>query len=390
MVAVLREAAAVGGAIVSAADVEVAVIGAGIMGAATAWHLARRGVSTALVERFEPAHARGASHGTTRNFNLGYDQPTPLAWLREADRAWAELESEAGEPILDRTGIVNHGPGRDLVAVAAAVRAGGFEAELLDAAEASARWPGFRFDGTVLVTPQAGRLRADRALAAFVAGARRAGAAVDFRSPVVGGSVDARAADAGGDAVVRLRIRQEGEPERELTARRVVVTAGAWTRSVLSAIGAEVPLPPLRVTQEQPAHFMPHLVPEADWPGFNHVPAPDDPATAWFPAGVYGMGSPGEGVKAGWHAVGPEVDPDRRDFLPVPELSASLRRYVAQWLPGLDPATAVETTCTYTSTPDAAFALERVGPVVVGAGFSGHGFKFAPVVGRLLADLATT
>ncbi|QIG41196.1 FAD-dependent oxidoreductase [Microbacterium sp. 4R-513] len=361
-------------------DAQVVVVGGGVMGAATAWSLARRGVDVVLLEQFEGGHTRGASHGASRNFNLSYDDPALLAWLREAEGLWRELEAEAGSAVLTRTGIVNHGPGRDLPAVAAAVSAGGFAGDLLDGAEAERRWPGLRFEGRVLHTPEAGRLNADRAVAGFTDAAGARGARVLISTAVVGGSV--------GDDGVVLRVRSAGG-ETELRAHRAVVTAGAWTVDVLAGLGASFALPPLRVTQEQPAFFAPLIGAPEDWPGFNHAPSSDDPATAWFPSAVYGMGSPGEGVKAGWHGVGPETHPDRRTYVPDPELTARIRRYAQEWLPGVDAASLAEITCTYTSTPDSAFFLERIGPVAVGAGFSGHGFKFAPVVGRVLADLVT-
>ncbi|WP_243075482.1 FAD-dependent oxidoreductase [Microbacterium sp. SS28] len=366
-------------------DAQVAVVGGGVMGAATAWQLARRGVDVVLVERFGRGHVFGASHGASRNFNVSYEDPALLAWLREASVLWRELEAETGAGILTTTGIVNHGPGRDLVAAGRAIAAGGFETELLDAAEASARWPGFRFAGPVLHTPQAGRLHADRARAGFADAAAARGARVLTETAVVGGSVGSV------DDGVALRLRAADGAEQELRVDRVVVTAGAWTVDVLASLGATFALPPLRVTQEQPAFFAPLAGAEAleDWPGFNHSSSPDDPATAWFPSGVYGMGSPGEGVKAGWHGVGPETHPDRRTFVADPGLSARIRRYAQEWLPGVDAASLAEITCTYTSTPDSAFFLERVGPVTVGAGFSGQGFKFAPTIGRVLADLIT-
>ena len=99
------------------------------------------------------------------------------------------------------------------------------------------------------------------------------------------------------------------------------------------------------------------------------------------------MHTPGEGIKAGWHAVGPETDPDRRSFEPEPGQLAALQRYAAEWLPGVDPESCVPISCTYTLTRDEHFVLDRSGPIVVGAGFSGHGFKFVPTVGRILADL---
>ena len=100
------------------------------------------------------------------------------------------------------------------------------------------------------------------------------------------------------------------------------------------------------------------------------------------------MLTPGEGVKVGFHAVGDEVDPDDRRFR-APDLArAALREYVAEWFPGLDPETAAEISCTYTSTDSGRFVLDRVGPITIAAGFSGHGFKFAPAIGRVLADAA--
>ena len=103
---------------------------------------------------------------------------------------------------------------------------------------------------------------------------------------------------------------------------------------------------------------------------------------------MYGLTDPCGEVKVGFHGTGPVCDPDRRTFTPEPEGMARLQDYVATWLPGLDPGGPTPISCTYTSTPDAEFVLERHGPVVVGAGFSGHGFKHAPAVGRILADLA--
>ena len=134
------------------------------------------------------------------------------------------------------------------------------------------------------------------------------------------------------------------------------------------------------VTEESPAHFAPLEVSDV-WPSFNHFVTPG----AW-PSHVYGMPSPGEGVKVGFHGVGDEVDPDARP-LRTDKHAAVLAEYVREWMPGLDAATAVPISCTYTSTPDEAFVLDRVGRIVVGAGFSGQGFKFAPGVGAVLADL---
>ena len=154
-----------------------------------------------------------------------------------------------------------------------------------------------------------------------------------------------------------------------------------------SLLGGLVALPRLVVTQEQPAHF---AVRDAAmvWPSFNHFPGAAHAGYGYWLSPVYGMLTPGEGVKAGWHGVGPVVDPDLRDYEAEPVQFAALRRYAREWLPGVDAEVATPISCTYTTTPDSTFVLDASGPVAVGAGFSGHGFKFTPAVGRILADLA--
>ena len=121
------------------------------------------------------------------------------------------------------------------------------------------------------------------------------------------------------------------------------------------------------------------------WPGFNHYPGTGAEYKNWY-SPVYGMQTPGEGIKAGWHGVGPVVDPDRRSFQPEPVQLAALQDYARTWLPGVDADAFEAISCTYTTTPDEDFILDRIGPVVIGAGFSGHGFKFTPVIGRILAE----
>lgn len=352
--------------------VDTLVIGGGAMGSAAAWQIARRGRDVALLERFAPGHSNGASHGASRNFNLSYDEPHYLALLAEALPLWRELEAESGTQLLDQVGIVNHGPTTRFESVHGALSAAGFTAELLGTEAAAERWPGIRFDTRVLFTPQAGRLNADAAVRALQQAATRHGARVLHNTRAVHLEVS------GTDRVFVATDIDTFE------ARRVVVTLGAWTESFL---GTTVPLPRLVVTQEQPAHFA-RLDESHAWPGFNHSAEPGSAVYDFWPSHVYGMYTPGEGIKAGWHGVGPVVDPDRRSFTSEPQQLQALRRYVREWLPGADPDVFTEISCTYTTTPDSNFVLDRRGPIIVGAGFSGHGFKFTPAVGLVLADLA--
>ncbi|PJJ62316.1 FAD-dependent oxidoreductase [Compostimonas suwonensis] len=359
--------------------VDTVVIGGGAMGSSAAWQLARRGTEVVLLERFAPGHANGASHGASRNFNVSYDDPSYLAMIVESLRLWRELEDETDARLLDQVGIVNHGRGGRLDAVASALEGVGFAPELLDVAEATTRWPGIRFDTRVLHTPEAGRLNADAAVAALQRSAAQHGARVEHSTPVTRVEVldDERVRVTTGGA-------GGGSAGEVFEARRAIVTVGAWTQKLL---GPVVDLPRLVVTQEQPAHFA--ATDESFvWPGFNHGFEPGAPGYDYWYSGVYGMYTPGQGIKAGWHGVGPVVDPDARDFTPEPVQLEALRRYVREWLPGADADRFVDISCTYTTSPDSNFVLDRVGPVVVGAGFSGHGFKFTPAVGRILADLA--
>jgi sarcosine oxidase len=350
----------------------VVVVGGGVMGLAAAWELTRRGERPIVLERFARGHRRGASHGETRNFNNAYGEDHYLDLLVRAREGWDALGDVEGEPLLRLHGLVSHGSGAALGSASGVgladidrrLRARGIPAELLDGAEAGRRFPGMRFEDTVLYSPDAGVARAAAALRELERRIVAAGGEVRWETPVE-------------------RIEDDGEAVTVTTdagtlrADVTVVTVGAWTKRLVDGI----PLPRLRVTEESPAHFAPRD-PASPWPSFNHFVDPDS-----WPANVYGMPTPGEGVKVGFHGVGDEVDPDDRSFR-TDKHAATLAAYVREWFPGLDADTAVPISCTYTSTADDAFLLDRRGRIVIGAGFSGQGFKFAPGVGATLADLA--
>lgn len=341
------------------------------MGSAAAWSLARAGHDVLLLERFGARHHRGASHGAFRNFNTSYATEPYVSLLVEARRLYQKLSDEVGIPLLEQVGLVRHGGGPGYRGIVDALSAVGQRAELLPDTVAQRRWPQFRIDREALWIPEAGRIRAEDAWAGLQSMAAAHGAQLRF------------------DATVRsIRVTDDDRVEirtddATVTARRAIVTVGGWSARVL---GGLVPLPELRVTQEQPAHFR-QLDPGLEWPTFMH----DLDRTrhdGWL-SGIYGMRSAGEGIKAGWHGTGPVVDPDHRDFLPVAAQLEALQEYARRWLPGVDADAAEPISCTYTTTPTEDFVVDRVGPIVVGAGFSGHGFKFAPAIGRILADLAT-
>lgn len=354
----------------SATRVDTVVVGGGAMGSAAAWQLARRGVETVLLERFSPGHANGASHGASRIFRTSYADRTYVELAREAERLWTELEHESGSALLTVTGGVDQGAAPHLAGIAGTLAELGLPHQWLDAAEAAQRWPGITFAGSALYYPNSGRLHADDAVHALQRSAAAGGAEVRHESQVI--SIDVT-----DDNSVIVRT-----DDHEYVARRVVVAAGAWASKLLTGIA---PLPPITVTQEQPAHFVPRD-PDASWPSFGILHDPDGPDAPEF-GGVYGLSSGAEGVKVGFHGTGPVVDPDHRDFTAEPRQLAALSDYVRRWVPGVNADALTPISCTYATTPDSNFVIDRSGPVVVAAGFSGHGFKFVPAIGRLLADL---
>jgi sarcosine oxidase len=336
---------------------EIVVVGAGVMGAATAYALTRAGHEPVVLEQFELGHARGSSHGRGRIFRLVYDD---ASWVAKAQRAlplWRELEAETGEEILRTTGSLDLGPGTD--ERAAALARCGVEFEVLDGAELPAP---LRIErGTpALVQRDGGVLDAARAQQAFLRGI-----GVRERAPVT--AIE----DEG-------RVRLAGTT---IEAQAVVVTAGAWVGPLLEPLGISPPVTPSR---ESVAYFplaAPDGVPTIiDWR------IPDGYDLPRRGVSVYALPA-ADGLKAGIHRTGPPTDPDE-DGVVDPEAVRCSRDWVARYVEGADPEPSRTETCLYTNMPDESFVLERRGRVVVGSPCSGHGFKFAPLVGRELASLA--
>lgn len=346
---------------------EIVVIGGGVMGSAAAWQLASRGFGVTLVERSVPGHTEGSSHGTSRIFRLAYADEFYVSLTARSLPLWRRIEQESGRELLTLTGAVDHGPAPVVEQLHARLREAGHEARILSPEQAGEQWPGLRFDTSVVFHPDAGRVHADHAVLAFQEAAAARGATVRHQVRV------AEVVRRGPDRVEV--VTTDGEV---IAADGAVVAVGGWA----PGLAAETVrgLPALRVTREQPVHF-----PAADplaWPSFIHHPG----AGLAVDGGVYGLGSV-DGIKIGHHGVGPVVDPDRCDRTIDAAARDRLRAYAERWLPGADSTRPEATTCLYTITPDHDFVIDRDGPVTVLAGFSGHGFKFAPLVGELAADL---
>jgi sarcosine oxidase len=340
--------------------VDAIVVGGGIMGASTAWSLARRGRSVVLLEQFGPGHTRGSSHGGSRIYRLAYPDPVYVDLARAAREEWRELEAETGADLLIRTGSVDHGDAASVRELAAEMVARHVNHEMLDPADAAARWPGMRFDGPVLHQPDGGRVMAGLAWELFLARFEELGGTLRWNTPAR--AVEVVSSD-------RARVVTDDETYQ---APAVVVAAGGWAGSLLAP---HVELPALVVTQESAFHFAPRE--KTSWPSFIHH----------APVARYGLETPGEGVKVAEHHSGPVVSAQTRDFVVDADARARVSDFVAEWLPGLDPSPVTEVTCLYTNTANEDFILDRVGPIVIVSPCSGHGFKFAPAIGRMAANL---
>ncbi len=313
------------------------------MGCAAAWALAARGAEVTLYEQFELDHARGSSHGRSRIVRYAYPDPYWVAFAREARHGWAELEAESGEMLLELHGLVELAPSQELSS-GPALEAAGVSFAYLTAEQARGRGLAVADGWTVLHEPTGGIVHADRARRALLAAAERRGARVEAGSRI--------------------------DSPDDLDADAVVVTAGSWVRRFAPDL-------PVRVTRETVAYFR-HAGPPL--PSLVEV----SPETRGHQ--MYALRDPLHGLKAGVHHAGAEADPGEPGE-PDPALVARAAAWVRERLPAVDPEPVAAETCLYTTTPDERFVLERRGRVVIGSACSGHGFKFAPAVGRRLAQL---
>lgn len=341
---------------------DVLIVGGGAMGSSAAWWLARRGRSVCLLEQFHAGHDRGSSHGSSRVFRLVYPDPRYARLAQRALPMWRGLERDSGIPLLTLTGGVDHGDRLDIPLLSAVLHRQGTPYQVLTAQQASDRWPNIRFLGPVLYQPDAGRIDADAAVAALQGCATAHGAELRF-----------------GEPVQHLSVRPDGVTAAttggNYRAPTAIIAAGAWTATLLADL---VDLPPLTVVQSEVFHFP--TDPCATWPTFNHEHQS---------LSMYGLGTATDGVKVAQHRVhGPITTADTRSHIIDPHIRAAVAQYVRKWLPGLQATALSEKTCLYTMTPTEDFLIDRRGPLIVNSSCSGHGFKFAPLIGRMIADLA--
>ncbi|WP_309080704.1 FAD-dependent oxidoreductase [Zhihengliuella sp.] len=362
--------------------VDYAVVGAGLAGAATAWRLAQAGHRVALLDASGPANASGSSHGSARIFRYGYPDPLYTRLLREAEEGWAELERLHGAPLITRTGCLDAGERRDPRGLARLLAETGVEHELLSPAAAAERFGDrFAFGTETLWHPSAGVLDAESTVNAMVAAAVGQSATLLTDWPVA--AVTRRGAG----------YMLESDDGRRLSAHRVVVAAGGWLPRMLGRLDLPTAftraLPEFTVMQEAAFHFPYRNESFAEnaspWPTSIHylpemivytLPGGRDAGFAGQKVAEFNGGTPVPDASA---QTGRITDEQRR----------RITDYVAAYLPGVEPEPYAETTCLFTNTPDEDFVFDRHEGLTVVSACSGHGGKFAPLLGTLAAGLAT-
>lgn len=350
------------------------VIGTGAMGSAALYHAARRGWSVLGLDRFPAGHDRGSSHGQTRIIRQAYfEHPDYVPLVLEAYRWWAEIEKASGERLFEPCGLLQVGrpDGPIIGGIRKSADRHQLQLKSFSFTELESRFPMFRFDSNTvgLFEPVAGYLHVERCVKAMVAQAILAGATV----------VD--------DASVRVWERNSDGTWRietdagEYLARRLVITVGAWAPEFLTDIGCQ-----LQVISKHQHWFQtqqPELTLEKGCPVYFF-----ETERGFF----YGFPDfDGNGNKVAEHSgkstVADPLNLDRNlDSRDLQRVTA----FIAQHLSTPQATHCGHSVCMYTMTPDEHFVVDTIdaaGTAAVGCGFSGHGFKFAPVIGKALIDL---
>jgi sarcosine oxidase len=355
-------------------DYEAIVLGVGGMGSGACYWLSRRlGKGVLGLEQFEISHVRGGSHDHSRIIRLSYHTPQYVRLAKQAYGAWAELEKDAGESLIVKTGGLDFARPTSSISLKdyyESLDACSVPYEKLDAAEIMRRWPAFRLSDDIvgLYQSESGIAPATKCNAAHVRMAREHGATIRDNAPVeslrsVGGEVEVVA---GGEAY---------------RCKRLLITAGAWANHALAHLGLKLPL---TVTQEQATYFVPPDLGPFQVGRFPLWIWMDEPCYYGFP--VYGENA----VKATQDVGGAEVTVETRTFDPNPAIEKRVTDFLKQYIPGAVGPVLYSKPCLYTMAPDRNFILDALPghENVFIAVDSAHGFKFASLIGRILSELA--
>ena len=348
------------------------VLGTGGVGSAALCHLAQRDARVLGVDRFIPPHDRGSSHGQTRIIRQAYfEHPDYTPLLLEGYRYWSELEQQIGRQLYHEVGVLQVGPPNGVVVpgVLRAAEQHGLQVEQLAANEIEQRWPGLRVPESLtgVLETQAGFLKVEECVQSHLEVAQQAGAELLCPVEVQGWE---------GTDLIRVQTS-----DGEVLTKWLIVTAGAWVCDLLSDIGIEFEI--RRKSLFWYATETDSYSTENNFPGFLFE----------LPEGVfYGFPQIDEqGLKLADHSGGRlMVDPLQVDREVDKDEQKQIEKFLSDYFPEVSNKCKNHATCMYTMTPDEHFLVDRHPEnenVIFAAGLSGHGFKFAAVLGKVLADL---
>ena len=355
------------------------VVGAGGVGSAAAYYLAKAGQRVLLLEQFEINHRKGSSYGHSRVIRYTYDSPIYVELMRAAYPLWFSLQAEAQEQLYVKTGGLDFGsPDIDTFqALQVSMDAANLDYEYLSRGEIYKRYPQFALkEGMAgLFHADSGLLRASRCVLAHLRLAQERGAIVMDQTPVL-------------KVIPRENGVEVQTAKERFTSDRIILTAGSWAKGLLAEQGIDLPLKimPCQLgfyQTNQPTAFEPGTFPVF----FAHMNGP----YGEMPYGIPHE-DPNIGIKVttfyGWDTVN---TPEEVDYTPSEQWTKNIRDFAREYIPGAAGPLVSTRRCLYTLTPDKDFIVDRhprYPQVVIGAGFSGHGFKFTTLMGKMLADIA--
>lgn len=341
------------------------------MGAAAACELAREGAKVALVDQSSVPNTQAASFDHSKVFRFAYPDPFYVSLAVDALKRWRALEQETGARLLTQTGALLIGKRRPSFETQCydALCSLKLEAEMLDTDQVAARFPQFNVEAFsyAVFDPSGAILHAEAALRAMITLAKRRGVEVIENRQVN------RVEQSGSRVVVGSKVS-------DFESDRVMVASGPWTRKLLPFLSSK-----LTTTRQEIVYFKPGNETQSFEPA-------SFPIFLELNSGFYGFPIHNAGaMKIANHHKGPKVDPDSRDDRVDERFIASCRAFFAEFIPALADASVTDTrVCVYNNTPDDDFIIDwhpRLERVLIVSGFSGHGFKFAPTIGRIASEL---
>jgi sarcosine oxidase len=351
---------------------DVIVVGCGVTGASVSYNLAKKGLNVLTIERFGVNHQFGSSHGKTRIIRTAYyEDPRYVPLLKRAFESWRDVESKSGKKLLQLTGglMIGRPEGELVSGVLRSAKTHDLPHQVLSAKEAEERFEAFslREDFQAFYEENAGVLFAEDCVRALVGLGSEAGCEFRFSEQVSGWKRTPEG----------FEVETKGGTHG---AARLVLCAGPWTGKLLSG------LLPLQVERQVPIWFSSGGQEKFSPPKMPIFIAEEDTGALY-----YGVPDFGDGVKVAQTHGGELTDPDAVKRVVSEQDIARVRQFISERLRGLDDNPVASTTCLYTNTPDLNFV---VGPhpshpnMTIVSACSGHGFKFASVLGEVVADMA--